>query len=88
MAQVCLMRKEMRLDTASDGDEADHSSGDASEKGGRAVVQAYPSCSFSILKAGHHGSRTSKWRALLKLVQQTRVYIIGHNHYGHRAQRL
>ena len=59
--------------------------GDASEKVEEAVVQANPNLRFSILKAGHHGSRTSSGEALLKLVQPRLAFIScgKHNHYGH-----
>ena len=59
--------------------------GDASEKVEEAVVQANPNLQFSILKAGHHGSRTSSGEALLKLVQPRLAFIScgKHNHYGH-----
>ena len=59
--------------------------GDASEKVEEAVVKANPHLQFSILKAGHHGSRTSSGEALLKLVQPRLAFIScgKHNHYGH-----
>lgn len=59
--------------------------GDASEKVEEAVVQANPNLRFSILKAGHHGSRTSSGEALLRLVQPRLAFIScgKHNHYGH-----
>ena len=59
--------------------------GDASEKVEEAVVQANPNLQFSILKAGHHGSRTSSGEALLTLVQPRLAFIScgKHNHYGH-----
>ena len=59
--------------------------GDASEKVEEAVVHAHPHLQFSILKAGHHGSRTSSGEALLKLVQPRLAFIScgKHNHYGH-----
>lgn len=59
--------------------------GDASEKVEEAVVHAHPNLQFSILKAGHHGSRTSSGEALLKLVQPRLAFIScgKHNHYGH-----
>ena len=59
--------------------------GDASEKVEDAVVQAHPNLQFSILKAGHHGSRTSSGEALLTLVQPRLAFIScgKHNHYGH-----
>ena len=52
--------RKRRLDTGTrDSDEADDSSeGDASEKVEEAVVKQ-SKLQFSILKAGHHGSRTS-----------------------------
>jgi len=59
--------------------------GDASEKVEEAVVKDNPNLQFSILKAGHHGSRTSSGEALLKLVQPRLAFIScgKHNHYGH-----
>ncbi|MEZ7728659.1 DNA internalization-related competence protein ComEC/Rec2 [Granulicatella sp. 20925_1_28] len=59
--------------------------GDASEKVEEAVVRAHPNLQFSILKVGHHGSRTSSGEALLKLVQPRVAFIScgKHNHYGH-----
>ena len=59
--------------------------GDASEKVEEAVVQANPNLRFLILKAGHHGSRTSSGEALLRLVQPRLAFIScgKHNHYGH-----
>ena len=59
--------------------------GDASEKVEEAVVKDNPHLQFSILKAGHHGSRTSSGEALLKLVQPRLAFIScgKHNHYGH-----
>lgn len=59
--------------------------GDASEKVEEAVIHAHPNLQFSILKAGHHGSRTSSGEALLKLVQPRLAFIScgKHNHYGH-----
>ena len=59
--------------------------GDASEKVEEAVAHAHPHLQFSILKAGHHGSRTSSGEALLKLVQPRLAFIScgKHNHYGH-----
>ena len=59
--------------------------GDASEKVEEAVVGANPNLQFSILKAGHHGSRTSSGEALLTLVQPRLAFIScgKHNHYGH-----
>ena len=59
--------------------------GDASEKVEEAVVHAHPNLQFSILKAGHHGSRTSSGEALLTLVQPRLAFIScgKHNHYGH-----
>ena len=59
--------------------------GDASEKVEEAVVWANPNLQFSILKAGHHGSRTSSGEALLTLVQPRLAFIScgKHNHYGH-----
>ena len=59
--------------------------GDASEKVEEAVVHAHPNLQFSILKAGHHGSRTSSGEALLRLVQPRLAFIScgKHNHYGH-----
>lgn len=59
--------------------------GDASEKVEEAVVKDNPHLQFSILKAGHHGSRTSSGEALLKLVQPRFAFIScgKHNHYGH-----
>ena len=59
--------------------------GDASEKVEEAVVKDNPHLQFSILKAGHHGSRTSSGEALLKLVQPRLSFIScgKHNHYGH-----
>ena len=59
--------------------------GDASEKVEEAVVKDNPHMEFSILKAGHHGSRTSSGEALLKLVQPRLAFIScgKHNHYGH-----
>ena len=59
--------------------------GDASEKVEEAVVKDNPHLQFSILKAGHHGSRTSSGEALLTLVQPRLAFIScgKHNHYGH-----
>ena len=59
--------------------------GDASEKVEEAVVKDNPHLQFTILKAGHHGSRTSSGEALLKLVQPRLAFIScgKHNHYGH-----
>ena len=59
--------------------------GDASEKVEESVVKDNPHLQFSILKAGHHGSRTSSGEALLKLVQPRLAFIScgKHNHYGH-----
>ena len=59
--------------------------GDASEKVEEAVVKDNPRLQFTILKAGHHGSRTSSGEALLKLVQPRLAFIScgKHNHYGH-----
>ena len=59
--------------------------GDASEKVEEAVVRAHPNLQFSILKVGHHGSKTSSGEALLKLVQPRLAFIScgKHNHYGH-----
>ena len=59
--------------------------GDASEKVEEAVVKDNPHLQFSILKAGHHGSRTSSGEALLRLVQPRLAFIScgKHNHYGH-----
>lgn len=59
--------------------------GDASEKVEEAVGKDNPNLQFSILKAGHHGSRTSSGEALLKLVQPRLAFIScgKHNHYGH-----
>ena len=59
--------------------------GDASEKVEEAVVKDNPYLKFTILKAGHHGSRTSSGEALLKLVQPRLAFIScgKHNHYGH-----
>ena len=59
--------------------------GDASEKVEEAVVHANPNFQFSILKAGHHGSRTSSGEALLTLVQPRLAFIScgKHNRYGH-----
>ena len=59
--------------------------GDASEKVEEAVVKNNPHLQFSILKAGHHGSRTSSGEALLTLVQPRLAFIScgKHNHYGH-----
>ena len=59
--------------------------GDASEKVEEAVVKDNPHLQFSILKAGHHGSRKSSGEALLKLVQPRLAFIScgKHNHYGH-----
>ena len=59
--------------------------GDASEKVEEAVVRANPNLQFSILKAGHHGSRTSSGEELLTLVQPRLAFIScgKHNHYGH-----
>ena len=59
--------------------------GDASEKVEEAVAHAHPNLQFSILKAGHHGSRTSSGEALLTLVQPRLAFIScgKHNHYGH-----
>lgn len=79
--------RERRLDTgARHCDEADHSSDRRClREGEEAVVQANPNLQFSILKAGHHGSRTSSGEALLKLVQPRLAFIScgEHNHYGH-----
>ena len=59
--------------------------GDASEKVEEAVVKDNPHLQFTILKAGHHGSRTSSGEALLRLVQPRLAFIScgKHNHYGH-----
>lgn len=59
--------------------------GDASEKVEEAVVKDNPHLQFTILKVGHHGSRTSSGEALLKLVQPRLAFIScgKHNHYGH-----
>ena len=59
--------------------------GDASEKVEESVVKDNPHVQFSILKAGHHGNRTSSGEALLKLVQPRLAFIScgKHNHYGH-----
>ena len=62
--------------------------GDASEKVEEAVVKDNPHLQFSILKAGHHGSRTSSGEALLTLVQPRLAFIScgKHNHYGHPSR--
>ena len=59
--------------------------GDASENVEEAVVRANPNLQFSILKVGHHGSRTSSGEALLTLVWPRIAFIScgKHNHYGH-----
>ena len=51
--------------------------GDASEKVEEAVVKDNPHLQFSILKAGHHGSRDVEWRgAAHTRSAKTRVHIV------------
>lgn len=59
--------------------------GDASQNVEEAVVRANPNLQFSILKVGHHGSRTSSGEALLTLVHPRLAFVScgKHNHYGH-----
>jgi len=64
--------------------------GDLEEKGERRIVEQYPELRADILKAGHHGSKTSSSYAFLQLIQPQKAIISAgeHNRYGHPHQQV
>lgn len=59
--------------------------GDLEESGERRIISSYPSLDIDILKAGHHGSRTSTTEAFIKHVNPKVVLISAgrQNRFGH-----
>ncbi|KEK26255.1 DNA internalization-related competence protein ComEC/Rec2 [Bacillus gaemokensis] len=64
--------------------------GDLEEKGERRIVEKYPGLQADILKAGHHGSKTSSSSAFLHLIQPKKAIISAgeYNRYGHPHQEV
>ena len=64
--------------------------GDASESVEREIVNSYPNLRVDILKAGHHGSKTSSSQHFLDSIQpKAAVISVGKdNRYGHPHQQV
>ncbi|MBO1579193.1 DNA internalization-related competence protein ComEC/Rec2 [Bacillus sp. XF8] len=64
--------------------------GDLEEEGERRIVERYPELRADILKAGHHGSKTSSSSSFLHLIQPKKAIISAgeHNRYGHPHQQV
>ncbi|MDT8861430.1 DNA internalization-related competence protein ComEC/Rec2 [Alkalihalobacillus sp. MEB130] len=59
--------------------------GDLEEEGERRLIQTYPGLQVDILKAGHHGSRTSTTEQFLEQLQPKAIFISAgrNNRFGH-----
>lgn len=64
--------------------------GDASESVEQELMRSYPKLQVDILKAGHHGSKTSSSKSFLEQIQpQVAVISVGKdNRYGHPHQQV
>lgn len=63
--------------------------GDLSKKGEERIVKDYNLQNIDILKAGHHGSKTSSGELFLNLVKPKLVVIsVGKNNFGHPAPEV
>lgn len=60
--------------------------GDLSQVGENRIVKKYNLAHVDVLKAGHHGSKTSSGQKLLKQIQPDLAIIsVGRNNFGHPA---
>ena len=64
--------------------------GDASESAEQEILHAFPNLHVDILKAGHHGSKTSSSPLFLKEIQpKVAILSVGkENRYGHPHQQV
>jgi competence protein ComEC len=63
--------------------------GDLSKKGEARIVKDYNLTKIDILKAGHHGSKTSSGKLLLDTVRpELAVISVGRNNFGHPAKEV
>jgi competence protein ComEC len=63
--------------------------GDLSKKGETRIVKDYNLTKIDILKAGHHGSKTSSGKLLLDTVRpELAVISVGRNNFGHPAKEV
>ncbi len=63
--------------------------GDLSKKGEARIVNDYNLSKIDVLKAGHHGSKTSSGELLLeKTDPQLAVICVGRNNFGHPAEEV
>ena len=63
--------------------------GDLSKEGEARIVNDYNLAKIDILKAGHHGSKTSSGEILLDTVKpELAVICVGRNNFGHPAEEV
>jgi competence protein ComEC len=63
--------------------------GDLSKEGEARIVNDYNLSKIDVLKAGHHGSKTSSGEILLeKTKPQLAVICVGRNNFGHPAEEV
>ncbi|WP_042458591.1 DNA internalization-related competence protein ComEC/Rec2 [Neobacillus dielmonensis] len=64
--------------------------GDLDQEGEQRIIQKYPNLKVDVLKAGHHGSKTSSSNEFIKRISPAIALIsVGeHNHFGHPHQEV
>ncbi|MGG1677483.1 DNA internalization-related competence protein ComEC/Rec2 [Neobacillus sp. NRS-1170] len=64
--------------------------GDLDQEGEEAIIKNYPHLKINVLKAGHHGSRTSSAEAFIDQIKPSVALISAgeHNRFGHPHQEV
>ena len=64
--------------------------GDLDQEGEEAIIQQYPNLTIDVLKAGHHGSKTSSAEAFINQIKPKAALISAgeHNRFGHPHQEV
>ncbi|MDN3018599.1 DNA internalization-related competence protein ComEC/Rec2 [Paenibacillus sp. BSR1-1] len=64
--------------------------GDLDQEGEKAIIKNYPHLKIDVLKAGHHGSRTSSAEAFIHQIKPSIALISAgeHNRFGHPHQEV
>lgn len=63
--------------------------GDLSKNGEERILKNYDIKEVDVLKAGHHGSKTSSGEILLDTIKPKIIVVsVGHNHFGHPSAEV